>query len=122
MILIFIHMGMLWLDPLEFIDDQLISRITGFPTIGEDPTTLFTNKAREKALVESMKDKFHTFRRKRGLDVANINDGNVQFETQVFSCELLRKFLKEKVSVTVIVTAEKCVEGVQMNWATFLVN
>jgi hypothetical protein len=85
MILIFIHMGMLWLDPLEFIDDQLISRITGFPTIGEDPTTLFTNKAREKALVESMKDNFHTCKGKRGLDVTNIRDDVLCFVTQVLA-------------------------------------
>jgi hypothetical protein len=36
--------------------------------------TLFTNKAGEKALSKTMKDKFHTFRGKRGLDVANISD------------------------------------------------
>jgi hypothetical protein len=28
----------------------------------------------EKALSETMKDKFHTFRGKRGLDVTNISD------------------------------------------------
>jgi len=30
-----------------------------------------------------MKEKFHNFKGKRGLDVKNINDENVRFSTQV---------------------------------------
>jgi hypothetical protein len=69
----------LWLDPPVLIDTQLIVWITGFPKVGEDLTTLFTNKAREKSLVESMKYKFHTFIGKRGLDVMSISDDVVHF-------------------------------------------
>jgi hypothetical protein len=36
-----------------------------------------------------MKDKFDTFRGKRGLDVRNINDKNVRFAMQVLACKLL---------------------------------
>jgi hypothetical protein len=68
-----IHGGTLWLDPPVSIDTALIAWITGLPKAGEDPTTLF-NKAGERALSEAMKEKFHTFRGKRGLDVMNIND------------------------------------------------
>jgi hypothetical protein len=67
----------LWLDPLVLIDTKLIVWITGLPKVGEDLTTLFNNKSREKAQSESMKEKFHTFRGKRGLDVVNINDEGV---------------------------------------------
>jgi hypothetical protein len=49
----------------------------GYQKQGEDPTTLFNNKAGEKAQSEDMKDKFHTFRGKMGLDVMNINDEGV---------------------------------------------
>jgi hypothetical protein len=69
-----------------------------------------------------MKEKFDTFRGKRGLDVKNINDKNVRFVTQVLACKLLRKCHKDEVSTAVIAATEKCMEGVQMNWATFLVN
>jgi hypothetical protein len=34
----------------------------------------------------------------------------------------LRECRKDQVSAGVIEAAEKCVEGVQMNWATFLLN
>ena len=73
-ILSYIDGGMLWLDPPVSIYTQLIVWITGFPKAGEDLTTLFTNKAREKALSKTMKDKFNTFIGKRGMDVANISD------------------------------------------------
>jgi hypothetical protein len=69
-----------------------------------------------------MKEKFQTFRGKRGLDVKNISDPNVWFAMQVLACKLLHKCRKDEVPTAVIAAAEKCVEGVQMNWATFLVN
>jgi hypothetical protein len=65
------------MESLVSIDTQLMLWIIGFPKVGEDPITLFINKVGEKALSKSMKDKFHTFRGKRGLDVANINDDGV---------------------------------------------
>jgi hypothetical protein len=36
-----------------------------------------------------MKEKFDTFRGKRGLDVKSINDKNVRFVMQVLACKLL---------------------------------
>jgi hypothetical protein len=59
-----------------------------------------------------MKDKFHTFRGKRGLDVINISDDVLQFVTQVLACKLLINFCKDEVSTVVIVLAEKCIEEV----------
>jgi len=44
-----LHGGALWLDPQVSIDTQLIAQITGLSIAGEDPTTLFVNKAKEKA-------------------------------------------------------------------------
>jgi hypothetical protein len=59
---------------------------------------------------------------KRGLDVKNISDDNIRFATHVMSCKMLQKCRKDEVPATVIAATEKCIEGVQMNWATFLVN
>jgi hypothetical protein len=111
----------LCLDPPVSIDIALIVRITGLPKAGEYSTTLF-NKAWERSLSKAMKEKFHTFRGKRGLDVMNINDDGVWFVTQVMACKLLCKCCKDEVSAAMIVATEKWSEGVQMNWATFLVN
>jgi hypothetical protein len=76
---------MLWLYQLVSIHTQLIVWIIGLPKEGEDSTTLFTNKAGEKALVEFMMYKFQTFSEKRGLDVANISDDVVWFTTWVLA-------------------------------------
>ena len=67
---------MLWLSPPIFIDTELIVWVIGLPKVGEDPTTLFS-KVGEKSLSKAMKEEFHTFRGKRGLDVTNINDDDV---------------------------------------------
>jgi hypothetical protein len=69
----------LWLDPPVSIDTQLIAWITSFPKEREDLTTLFTNKVGEKELLESMKDKFNTFRGKREMDIMKIRDDVVCF-------------------------------------------
>ena len=98
----------MWLDPHVSIDTQLIVWNTGLPKVGVDPTTLFTNKAGEKALSKTMKDKFYTFRGERWLYVENISDDVVQFLTQVLACKLLRKYHKDEVSATVIAVAKKC--------------
>jgi hypothetical protein len=65
-----------WLDPPVSIDIVLIAQITGLPKAGENLTTLF-NKEGERALSEEMKEKFHTFRGKRGLNVTDIHDIDV---------------------------------------------
>jgi hypothetical protein len=80
MILICIHGRTFWFDPPISIDTQLLSWIMGLEKEGEGTTPVFTNKAGIKALAESMKDKFHTFKGKRGLDVTNISDDVVHFE------------------------------------------
>jgi hypothetical protein len=41
---------------------------------------------------------------------------------QALACKLLRKCRKYQVPTGMIVAAEKCVEGVTMSWASFLLN
>jgi hypothetical protein len=59
-----------------------------------------------------MKEKFQTFRGKRGMDVKSIKDKNVRFVMQVLACNMLRKGCKYEVPVAVISSLEQCVEGV----------
>jgi hypothetical protein len=101
---------------------QLVTWITSLLNAGEDPTTLFSNKLGEKASLESMNDKFHTFIGKSRLEIVNINDDLLQLMMWVLECKILRKCHKAEVLATMIASAEKCTEGVQMNWATFLVD
>jgi hypothetical protein len=56
------------------------------------------------------------------MDVASICDPTIRFVTQSVDYKLSRKCRKDQVPLAVIVTVEQCVEGVHMNWATFLLN
>jgi hypothetical protein len=61
MLLSCVHGGYLWLDRPISIDIDLIVHITGLPSQGLDPASMFFDKKKEKSLTESMKEKFHTF-------------------------------------------------------------
>jgi len=56
------------------------------------------------------------------LDVSIIIDDVAIFAMQELAYKLLRKCCRYEVLAAVIAIAEKCVEGIQMNWAMFLVN
>jgi hypothetical protein len=69
-----------------------------------------------------MREKIHTIIGVSRLDVSSICDQTVRLATQALACNLLRKCIKYQVPAGVIVAAEKCVEGVLMSWAPFLLN
>jgi hypothetical protein len=104
------------------IDTYLIAQITGLSTQWEDPTLLFVDKKSDRALLEAMRETFHIVRGVWKLDVPSICDPTIRITTQELACKLLRKCRKDQVSTGVIVAAEKCVDGVSMSWAPFLVN
>jgi hypothetical protein len=51
---------------------------------GEDPSLLFIDNSKEKALSKRMKYNFDTYRGVHKIDVVSINDKCVRFVTQVF--------------------------------------
>jgi hypothetical protein len=93
------------------IDTNIISQITSLPTQEEDPTLLFVDKKSDMALSEAMREKFHIVRGVHRLDVPSIYDPTIRIVTQVLTCKLLKKCRKDQVPTSVIVVAEKCVEG-----------
>jgi hypothetical protein len=50
-----VHGGYLWLGMPISINTDMIARITGLPSQGEDPTLLFIDKKRNKNLSEAMR-------------------------------------------------------------------
>jgi hypothetical protein len=90
---------------------MLISCITGLCK-AKEYLGLFFNKMRERALFESMKEKFDAFRGKRGLDIKRINEKELRFMTQDLAYKLLHNCHKDEVPSVVISPAEKCMEGV----------
>jgi hypothetical protein len=101
-----IHGGTRFLDPPISIDIALIACIIGLRKVGEDPTLLF-NKMGEWVTSESMKEKFDTFKGKRGLYFKSFHNKDVRFSTHVLSYKLLHKCRKDEVPIVVISTIEK---------------
>jgi hypothetical protein len=58
----------------------------------------------------------------RGYKVASIESGTVHLACQLIAGKLVRKNRPTQVSAFVVDLAEKCVEGLQMNWAKYQVN
>jgi hypothetical protein len=79
----------------------------GLPTVEEDLSILFENNYGENTLYVGMKEKFNTFRGKRGLDVCSISDDVVRFLVKVLACKLLRKCQKDEVLIAIITAAKK---------------
>jgi hypothetical protein len=59
---------------------------------------------------------------KRGYKVASIWNGVVCLAFQLIAGKLVRKNRTTQVTRFVVDLAGKCVEGLQMNWASYLVN
>jgi hypothetical protein len=87
------------------IDVALISKITGFPTIGTQPEEYLENKAREKEIAEIVKAQFGTNRGNRGIVIKDINDIATRFTNKLMDCKLLRKCRKEEAPTGVIAVA-----------------
>jgi hypothetical protein len=58
----------------------------------------------------------------RGYNVASIQNGVVRLAYQLIARNLVRKNKPTQVRGFAIDLAEKCVEGLQMNWMKYLVN
>jgi hypothetical protein len=59
---------------------------------------------------------------KRGYKVASIQDGAVCLACQLIAVKLVRRNRPTQVTCFVVDLAGKCVEGMQMNWVSYLVN
>jgi hypothetical protein len=59
------------------------------------PTTIFKDKAQEKALAKIMKEKYGMHIGAHKLDFMRINDDIVILAMQVMTCKLLRKSCKD---------------------------
>jgi hypothetical protein len=59
---------------------------------------------------------------KRGYKVASIQDGAVHLDCQLIASKIVRKNRPTQVTGFVVDLMGKCVEGMQMNWVSYLVN
>jgi hypothetical protein len=117
------HGGYLWLDHRITVDPTLIHRITGLSMQGPDPQDFYPGKATDRALAQKIKDTYGDVEKgTRGYKVASIQSGTVHLACQLIAGKLVRKNRPTQVTGFVVDLAGKCAEGLQMNWAKYLVN
>jgi hypothetical protein len=90
---------------------------------GPDPQDFYPGKAADRALAQRIKDTYGDVEKgMRGYKVASIQNGAVHLACQLIAGKLVRKNRPTQVTGFIVDLAEKCVEGLQMNWVKYLVN
>jgi hypothetical protein len=117
------HGGYLWIDKRITVDPTLIHQITSLSVKGPDPQQFYPGKASDCSLAQCIKEAYEEVEKgKRGYKVASIQDGTVHLTCQLLAGKLIRKNRPTQVTGFMVDLAGKCVEGMQMNWANYLVN
>ena len=77
----------------------------------------------DHSLAQKIKDTYDDVEKgTRGYKVASIQSGVVSLTYQLIAGKLVRKNRPTQVTGFVVDLARKCTEGLQMNWAKYLVN
>ena len=105
------------------MDPTLINRITRLSMQGPDPHDFYLGKATDCALAQKIKDSYGDIEKgTRGYKVASIQSGAMRLACQLIAGKLVRKNQPTQVIGFVVDLSGKCMEGLQMNWAKYLVN
>jgi hypothetical protein len=90
---------------------------------GLDPQEFYPGKSTDRALAQKIKDTYDDVEKgTRSYKVASIKNGAVHLACQLIAKKLVRKNRPMQVTGFVVDLAGKCMEGLQMNWAKYLVN
>jgi hypothetical protein len=90
---------------------------------GLDPQEFYPGKAVDRALAQRIKETYGDVEKeKQGYKVASIHNGAVCLAYQLIVGKIIRKNRPTQVMGFVIDLAGKCMEGLQMNWVSFLIN
>jgi hypothetical protein len=90
---------------------------------GPEPHQFYPGKTSDRSLAQDIKEDYDDVEKgKRGYNVASIQYGVVCIAFHLIAGKLLRKNRPTQVMVFVVDLIGKCVEGMQMNWASYLIN
>jgi hypothetical protein len=105
------------------INPTLIHRITRLSMQGSDPQEFYLGKATDHAQAQNIKETYGDVEKgKRGYKVASIQNGVVCLAYHLIVSKLVKKKKPMQVTGFVVDLAGKCVEGLQMNWVSYLMN
>jgi hypothetical protein len=105
------------------VDLALIHWITRLSMKGPDPEEFYPGKAADCGLEQRIKDTYNDVEKgKRGYKVASIHNDTMHLAFHLIIGNLLRKNKPTEVTGFVDDLAGKCVEGIQTNWVSYLVN
>jgi hypothetical protein len=111
------------LDGCIIVGLTLIHRITRLSMQGPDPQEFYLGKVADCALAQCIKDTYDDVEKgKRGYKVASIQNDVLHLAYQLIDGKLVRKNTTMQVTGFVVDLAGKWVEGMQTNWASYLVN
>jgi hypothetical protein len=113
----------IWLDRRIIVDTTLIHQIIGLSVKGPDPQQFYLGKDLDHSLSQRIKESYREVEKgKRSYKIASIQDGIVRLSCQLLYGNLVRKNYPTQVIGFVVDLVGKCVEGMQMNWANYLIN
>jgi hypothetical protein len=117
-----LHGGFLWMEEPISINVELITFITGFPSMGKSPMQYLDDKMKENTLAKEMNKTYGTERGSCRIIIKSINDVATQMATKLMPCKLLRKCCKEEVPAWVVAATTQCANGTMLSWAPYLLN
>jgi hypothetical protein len=113
----------MWLDRRITVNLVLIHWITRLSMQGPEPQKFYPEKAADCAMAQNIKDTYGDVEKgKQGYKVASIHNGVVRLSFQLIIGKIIRKNRPTQVTGFIVDLAGKCVEGLQMNWASYLLN
>jgi hypothetical protein len=116
------HGGYLWLDRRITVDLMLIHLIIGLSMQGPDTRKFYPGKTSDRSLVQRIKEAYGNVEKgKRGYKVASIQDGTVRLTCQLITDKLIRKNRPTQFTDFIVELEEKCIEGMQMHWVSYLI-
>jgi hypothetical protein len=90
---------------------------------GPEPQEFYPGKATDRALAQKINDTYGDVEKgTQGYKVSSIQNGAVCLAFQLIARKLVRKNRPMQVIGFVVDLKRKCVEGLHMNWAKYLVN
>jgi hypothetical protein len=113
------HGGYLWVDRHITVDPTLIHLITGLSMQGPNPQHFYPGKTYDRSLEQCIKEDYGIVEKgKQGYKVSSIQDDRVHLDCQLIAGNIVRKNHPTQVTGFVVDLVGKCIEGMQMSWAS----